>query len=363
MPTLNLKHCLPLILLTTLFSACGPHNKDDEKTNDDRAFDSLVANANIKVVQKQPVTNTLELAGKISMDENNSAHIFPLAGGIVVSVAVELGDHVQKGQLLATIKSPELIDAQRDYKNDEADVLNQEKNVEAAKELSKSGLMSEKEYIIAMNQLQISKNNLQKSRELLEIYRQGKNPDEFNVYAPISGYVIEKNISPNTQFQSSQSQALFSVSDLNEIYADANVYQSDINKVNVGDSAYITTLTYPDKVFRGVISKVLNVLDPDTKTMKVRARLANNVLLKPEMFAQMNINYKLGEALPAIPRSAIVFDNSVYYVIVKTTRGPEARKIDIEGSNHDYVYISGGLAAGDQIATKDALLIYNALNN
>ena len=125
-----------------------------------------------------------------------------------------------------------------------------------------SGLMSEKEYLITLNQLQISKNNLQKSKELLNIYNQAANPDEFNIFAPVSGYIIEKNISPNSQFQSSQSQALFTVSDLNEIYADANVYESDINKVHLEDSVYITTLSYPDKIFRGVISKIINVLDP-----------------------------------------------------------------------------------------------------
>ncbi|MBS1637215.1 MAG: efflux RND transporter periplasmic adaptor subunit [Bacteroidetes bacterium] len=349
------------ILLIVLLYGCG-HPKEQEAA-DTKALDSLIANANITVVKKMPVTNTLELAGKISMDENRSARIFPLAGGIVVSVAMELGDYVQKGELLATIKSPELINAQKDYKNDEAEVLNQEKNVDAARELYKSGLMSEKEYVLSLNQLQISKNNLQKSRELLEVYKQGSNPDEFNVFAPISGYIIEKNISPNTQFQSNQSESLFSVSDLNEIYADANVYQSDIDKVAVNDSAYITTIAYPGKVFRGTISKVLNVLDPETKTMKVRAKLVNNVLLKPEMFAQMNINYELGKELPAIPRSAMVFDNSLYYVIVKTPSGPEVKKIDIEGSNNNYVFIANGISEGDQIVTKDALLIYNALNN
>lgn len=350
-----------LLASLVLFAVSCSHAPEQESTGTNY-LDSLVNNSDLTAVKKMPVSNTLELAGKISMDENRSARIFPLAGGIVVDVAVELGDYVKKGQLLATIRSPELIDAQKDYKNDEAEVLNQEKNVDAAKELFKSGLMSEKEYILTQNQLTISKNNLQKSKELLEIYHQSAKPDEFNIYAPVSGYIIEKNISPNTQFQSSQSESLFSVSDLNEIYADANVYQSDIDKVETGDSVHITTLSYPDKVFLGTITKVLNVLDPDTKTMKVRARLNNNVLLKPEMFAQMNINYTVGSEAPAIPRSALVFDNSLYYVIVKTPKGAEVKKIEIIASNRTHVFVSG-VNPGDLIATKDALLIYNALNN
>lgn len=339
------------------------HHTEDTIASGDLVLDSLIRQADLYTVKSIQVTNTLELAGKISMDENKSARIYPLAGGIVVSVAVELGDYVQKGQLLATIKSPELLDAQKDYKNDEAEMLNQEKNVAAAKELFKSGLMSEKEYIITLNQLQISKNNLEKSKELLGIYNQAEKPDEFNIYAPISGYVIEKNISPNTQFQASQDQTLFSVSDLNEVYADANVYQSDVDKVQEKDSVYITTLSYPDKIFKGTITKVLNVLDPETKTMKVRAKLPNNVILKPEMFAQMKINYTLDKILPAVPKSALVFDNSINYVIVKTAQSVEVKKVDIVAANQKFVFITSGLKEGDRVATKDALLIYNALNN
>ena len=110
-----------LILLTSC-----THTNTEEVLNNRSILDSLIKQSNLVQVQELPVINTLDLSGKISMDENKSARIFPLAGGVVLKVAVELGDYVTKGQLLATIKSPELIDAQRDYKNDEAEVLNQE---------------------------------------------------------------------------------------------------------------------------------------------------------------------------------------------------------------------------------------------
>ena len=223
--------------------------------------------------------------------------------------------------------------------------------------------MSEKEYLITQNQLQISKNNLQKSKELLNIYNQASNPDEFNIFAPVSGYVIEKNISPNSQFQSSQSQALFTVSDLNEIYADANVYESDINKVHLNDSVYITTLSYPDKLFRGVISKIINVLDPNTKTMRVRSKLYNNVLLKPEMYAQISINYKSGSVMKAVPKSAVVFDNSLNYLVQQRGDSAIAKKIKIQSTSTFYTFFDGDIKPSDKVSTKDALLIYNAINN
>jgi cobalt-zinc-cadmium efflux system membrane fusion protein len=352
-----------IILATSITLLSCKQHLTEETVNPSKVLDSLIKQSKLVEVKELPVMSVLELSGKISMDENKSAHVFALAGGVVLNVAVELGDYVKKGQLLATIKSPELIDAQRDYKNDEAELLNQEKNVEAAKSLVKSGLMSEKEYIITQNQLQIAKNNLEKSKELLLIYNQGHNPDEFNIVAPVSGYVIEKNISPNSQFQSSQTDALFTVSDLNEIYADASVYESDINKINLNDSVYITTLAYPNKIFRGVISKIINVLDPSTKTMRVRAKLMNNVLLKPEMFAQISINYKSGLVKMAVPKSAVVFDNSLNYIMVQQGDSAVSKKIDVFSTSTVYTFFDGDIKPTDKISTKDALLIYNSINN
>jgi cobalt-zinc-cadmium efflux system membrane fusion protein len=353
---------LPACILLTMYSCHGSHETASDNS-DKKLLDSLIRQSNLVNIQELPVTSSIDLTGKVSVDENRSARIFPLAGGIVINVAVEVGDYVQKDQLLATIKSPELIDAQKDYKNDEAEVLNQEKNVEAAKALYKSGLMSEKEYILTQNQLQIAKNNLQKSKELLNIYHQGTKPDEFNIYAPVSGYVIEKNISPNTQFQGSQSQSLFTVSDLNEIYVDANVYETDINKVHMNDSVYITTLAYPGKIFRGKISKILNVLDPTTKTMKVRAKLDNNIYLKPEMFAQISILYESGEIMKAIPKTAVVFDNSINYLVIQSADSAIVKKIDVRSTNSIYAYFEGDVSKKDKVSTKDALLIYNAIND
>ena len=109
------------LLLSTisviLFTHCS-NNVTEDSLNNRSILDSLIKQSNLVEIKDMPVINALELSGKISMDENKSARIFPLAGGVVLNVAVELGDYVKKGQLLATIKSPELIDAQRDYKND-----------------------------------------------------------------------------------------------------------------------------------------------------------------------------------------------------------------------------------------------------
>lgn len=359
---MNFYHVLISLALIITVTSCK-HDATEQSSNQSNSLDSLINQSKLTEISILPVVNELDLTGKISMDENRSARIFPLAGGIVVNVAVEVGDYVTKGQLLATIKSPELIDAQKDYKNDEAELLNQEKNVEAAKSLLKSGLMSEKEYILTQNQLQIAKNNLEKSKELLDIYHQGAKPDEFNIFAPINGYVIEKNISPNTQFQGSQTESLFTVSDLNEIYADANVYETDINKVKLNDSVDISTLAYPDKIFKGSISKILNVLDPVSKTMKVRVKLANNVLLKPEMFAQMSINYKVGISMKAVPKTAIVFDNSMNYIVIRSGDTTLVKKIEVQSVNKNYAYIIADTKPKDKVVTKDALLIYNALNN
>jgi len=351
-----------IISFCLFFTSCNQTN-DKVVLNYRSILDSLIKQSNLVLVKERPVISTLDLSGKISTDENRSPRICSLTSGIVLKVLVELGDHVTKGQLLATIKSPELLDAQREYKNAEVELLNHEKNVDAAKYLAETGLISEKEFVITQNKLQIAKNNLQKSKELLSIYNQGSNPDEFNIYAPITGYIIEKNISTNSQFQSGQSQSLFTVSDLNEMYADAHVYETDINKVHLNDSVYITTLAYPDTVFKGTISKIIDVLNPQTKTMCVRVKLKNNTYLKPEMYVQMSINCLSKQIMKAVPKSAVVFDNSLNYVVIQQGDSAVARKIQIQSTNNIYSYFEGDVKPDEKVSTKDVLMIYNAINN
>src|SRR5690606_19327670 len=112
-------------------------------------------------------------------------------------------------------------------------------------------------------------------------------------------------------------QNLFTVSELNDVWVLANVFETDIAKVKEGYSADIVTISYPDKVFHGKVDKIYNFLDPATKTMQIRIRLDNKDMeLKPEMFATITLRYNDGNSMIAVPSSALIFDRSKNYVLV-----------------------------------------------
>ena len=161
------------------------------------------------------------------------------------------------------------------------------------------------------------------------------------------------------------SSALFTISDLKNVWVMANVYESNISDVKMGDSVNITTLSYPGKIFRGKIDKVMNVLDPSNKVMKLRIVLANpGYLLKPEMFASVVVNTTQNKKMVSIPSSALIFDHSQYYVLVyKSKSDISIRPVQVLNTVGDRSFIADGLVQGEQVVGTQALLIYQELNS
>ena len=152
---------------------------------------------------------------------------------------------------------------------------------------------------------------------------------------------------------------LFTVSDLKNVWIEANVYESNITQVHLGDEAEVTTLSYPGRVFKGKVDKILNVLDPTNKVMTIRVVMPNDdYALKPEMFASVTvINKKNSDAL-CIPSSALIFDQSQYFILVyKSPSDVRITPVKFISSHADRSYISGEIHAGDKVIASNSILI------
>ncbi len=145
----------------------------------------------------------------------------------------------------------------------------------------------------------------------------------------------------------------------------ANVYESDIAKIKPGYEAQVRLMSYPDKVFDGRIDKVNNVLDPATRTMQVRISLPNpSNLLKPEMFAQVTIQFEGVNRLVTVPANSLIFDKNKNFVLVyHDPKRIETREVQVSQTTQGRAYIASGLKQGEAVMTKNQLLVYNALNN
>lgn len=323
--------------------------------------DSLMSQIKTDTVSNRPVIQELKLIGKVTFDQDKVVKLYPMVSGNVLDVRVALGDHVEKGQVLAIVNSAEIIGVENDIVSARANLEISEKNLAGMESLYKSGISSEKEYLAARKETEKSRSELNKAKTVLSIY--GGSQANYIIKSPISGYIVEKFINPNMQIRPDNSTSLFTISDLKRVWILANVYESDIAGIAEGEKVSVTTISYPDKIFTGNIDKIYNVLDADNKTMKVRIQLDNTGnMLKPEMFANVIVQQIEDSSMLSVPAKSVVFDRNRYWVVVYT--GPcdvQARPIDILKSTSLYTYIRSGVIPGEKVITNRQLLIYNAI--
>lgn len=290
--------------------------------------------------------------------------LYPLVSGYIKDIKVQLGDYVKKGQVLAVIQSGEIADYDKQLTQARSDRAVAEKGLKVAEDLYTSQLATQKDVVNAQGEMNKADAEISRLNELLQIYRKGNGSTSI-VTAPISGYIIEKNINNGMEMRSDNNLNMFTISELDDVWIMANVFETDISRVQEGIPAEVSTISYPDKVFYGQIDKVYNVLDPETKTMQVRIRLDNEgMLLKPEMFATVLLRYREGGEMMAIPSSAVIFDKGKNFVMVFRDKfNIDTREVKVDKSLNEVSYIIRGLKPGEKVISKNQLLIYDALND
>lgn len=342
--------------------ACTPKKKVFSETR----FclnDTLMRSIKIEKVDSTNYNVKLVLPGIVTFNDDKVIKIFPLVSGIVREVKVQLGDRVKKGQVLAIIKSSEMAGFSNDLVNARANLEISKRNYTKTKELFAGGLSSQIDVIGAEKDLLKAKSDLNRITEILNVNGSSTEGSNYIVKAPADGFIVDKQINPNTQIRSDNGNNLFMISDLNKIWVMANVYEADIVKVSLGQSVTISTLSYPDKFFSGSIDRIYNVLDPINKTMKVRVQLSNpGFLLKPQMFASVSVKTKTIQSKIGIPSSSVIFDNSKNYVLVfKDKCDIEAREIKLGYTDGSISYIEDGLVSNERIIVQNPLFVYQAL--
>lgn len=356
-----------LVVLFVIAGALVSCNHTKVVTDEAQTFvlsDTMMKRIELSTVKNEPVQSQLKLVGKIIADENKLVEVYPLLGGNVAEVNVELGDYVKKGQILAVIKSGEVADYDRELIDAQNDLLVSQKNLHVAEDLYDSKLASEKDVLAARNEVSKNQAELSRLKEIFSIYGIDKK-SEYQVKSPISGFVIEKKVNRDMQLRSDKSDNIFTIAEINDVWVSASVYESDISRITPKMKAEVRTLSYPDSVFYGHIDKIYNILDPQTRTMKVRIKLNNlGYLLKPEMNATIGLAYNEGISMLAVPASSVIFDRSKNYVMIfKDKFNIETREVEIYKQGAGTTYISKGLKDGEQVISKNQLLIYDALND
>lgn len=361
-----MKHTLiiGIAIVSLSITSCKKQVENPETNSTFALSDNMLKTTTTAIAQTKPVKNELNFYGKITADNNKMIDVYPLVGGNVIKVNVELGDYVHKGQVLAIIKSTDVADFEKQSIDAKNDLLVAKNNLKVAQELFDGKLNSESDVLQAKSEVNKAQSQLSKIQETYKIYNI-KAGSIYEVTAPISGFIIQKSINQDMLLRSDRSENIFDIAEISEVWAMANVNEVDINKIKLGIDASVTTLSYPDKVFKGKVDKIFNVINPETKAMQARIKLQNpGFLLKPDMNANIKLSYNENQSMIAIPSNAIVFDKSKNFVMLfKDRHNIETRQLEVYRVVGDTTYILNGLKENEKVITNNQLFIYRALND
>lgn len=356
---------MPFVVAVTILSLSSCNRSSSQEEYSSGSFHlspTLIDSLDIETAELKQVEGLLLVNGKVQADENKMIEIYPTLSGYATHIKVQLGDYVKKGQLLAIIHSSEIAQYENQMADAQSTLTVAKKKLQVERDLLNSQLATSKDVADAESEVLKAKAAIKQVKDLFNIYKKGSGAT-YHIVAPISGYIIKKSINDGMEIRNDNNESIFTISEINDVWVIANVFESDIPKVGEGNEVIINAISYPNQVFTGKIDKVYNFLDPETKTMQARIKVNNEGgLLKPEMFASVKIHYPSNDSLIAISSSALIFDNNTHYVLVLENKQKiSIREVSVGSNAEDVTYIKKGLSSGEKIVARDQLLLYNAL--
>ncbi|MCA0933912.1 efflux RND transporter periplasmic adaptor subunit [Lutimonas saemankumensis] len=302
-----------------------------------------LANIQTTIVGKGNVEgNTIKLSGKIAENEEaNAVQVSYFAGRIERLDVRFTGEKIRKGQLLATIYSPELYAAQQ--------------------ELITAGSLKDSQpdlYRAVRNKMKLWKLS---ENQINQIEETGKVQENFPVYATVSGTVTEKLVEQGDYIK--QGQPLLNISNLNTVWGNFDIYENQINRFKKGQEVLITTNAYPNDKFKGKIDFIDPILNTKTRTVTLRVVLNNmDDRFKPGMFVIAHIESSTsnnGEDL-TIPVTAVLWTGERSVVYLKSNPDQpvfEMREVTLGNNIGDNYEVFTGLDNGDEIVTNGTFTI------
>lgn len=343
----------------------------------------------MEIVAPQSIAGTIVATGKILVPEDRMANIGPVHEGRLVRLYAGQGSIVRKGQKLADLESADIDQAEADYLKALADSENARRTSAAEVKFAqatydRTKMLYEKS-ITAGKNLQQAEHDLEMAkasaasvaaqtkaaltsarRHLLILGLKASEIDAlasksslaaiFSLTSPISGIVIERNGTIGATVGSDAT--VFKIIDSSSVWIDANVFEKDLERVRRGQEVKVSVPAFPGVNFSGRVILVSSVVDPETRTVKVRTEVPNaDGRLKPDMFANVQIITDLHRTAISIPQAAVLDDGGKTVVFIAEGNGYAKREVH-EGIKGDgRVEIIEGLQAGDKVVVKGNYLL------
>jgi cobalt-zinc-cadmium efflux system membrane fusion protein len=310
----------------------------------------------------RPATSELVVTGAITPDVSRNVPVASLASGRVTAIHAKLGEIVQKGQLLMTIRSDDVSGGYSTYRMAVADEVLARNQYERAKDLYDHGAIS-------LNDLQTAQDTEDKAKIAVETAREhlrllGNDPDKMAVIvdmvAPVSGVITDQQATNGSTVQAYNSPFPFTISDLSTVWVVCDVYENDLANVRIGDVADISLNAYPDRMFKGRVSNILPILDPNIRTAKVRIKVSNPGFMRLGMFVRATFHGQTPEMHTVVPASAILHMHDRDFVFIPAPNN-QFRRVEVVGGDlltedTSLQEIKSGLEPGQQVVTNALVL-------
>jgi cobalt-zinc-cadmium efflux system membrane fusion protein len=334
----------------------------------------------LNAVKIEPVGTYLfpvekETVGNIDFDGDLSVQVFPPYQGTIIKMFVELGARVQRDQPLYTIKSPDLIQAESTLIGAAASYELTTKELARAKDLNQTNGVSERELEQATSDQQTAEGALKAARDAVRVF--GKTDAEIDqmiasrkidpalvVRSPISGTITSKNAQPGFLVQPGVQPAPYSVADISLKWMLANVPEGEIAFFHLGQPVEVKVMAYPDRVFKGRVSKIYAMVDPNTHRATIRSEITDpKDELRPGMLANFVIRVHEPVEATAMPANGVVRepDGTMTAWVTTDHRRFSQRVIKTGLRRDEQVQILDGLQRGELVVTDGAVFLSNML--
>ncbi|WPO46602.1 efflux RND transporter periplasmic adaptor subunit [Pseudomonas sp. S1Bt23] len=320
--------------------------------------------ADIQLAEAAPrdLSSLLTLPGEIRFDEDRTSHIVPRAAGVVESVAVNLGQTVKKGELLAVIASQQISDQRSELAAAERRVELARTTFQRERQLWVDQISAEQDYLLARQTLQeaeIALNNARQKMNALSGSAVLAGGNRYEMRAPFDGVVVEKHLSVGEVV--GETSAAFTLSDLSRVWVTFGVFPKDVNKVRVGKPVRVQSTELGTQV-QGTVAYVGSLLGEQTRTATVRVTVPNpDDVWRPGLFVSVQVATDTYQAGVTVPQSAIQTVEDKPAVFVRVADGFQATPVVLGGSEGGFVEIREGLRAGAQVATTGSFILKSEL--
>jgi RND family efflux transporter MFP subunit len=307
-----------------------------------------------ETAQRRMLSKTIRTVGKVDYDERKLYYVNAKISGWIDKLYVNYtGKFVRKGEPLLEIYSPELVSAEEEYI-----IALKYKNTDSPKESLRTS-QSQELYSRAHRKLMywdISHEQIQR----LEATRQPEKT--MALVAPATGVIVEKNVLQGGNIMAGTN--LFKIADLSSVWVNAEVYEYEVPFVKVGQRSTVTLAYIPGKVITGRVSYIYPYLNPDTRTVRVRIEISNpNLLLKPEMFATVELQSPVAVNAVAVPEQAVIHSGERNVIVVSRGDGRfESRDVKLGVLAGGYYQVLDGVQDGEKIVVSSQFLLDSESN-